>query len=1067
MPERQRLSADLRRDLLVVLFFGVFGALAALIKIPIPHTPLIIDVRWAFGFMGVALVRRRSAALLLTAMLCLAGEHEVGTARALLYNLTYALPFAAFVRLVHGHWLVRLRHPVAYAAGWLGLVLAGNQLFSTPIIWLIASAHKGAFAWSAALEGWAEQPFLEESVAVAVLSALGMAALRTHMALRANEAYLATTLDSIGDAVVVTDNEGRVTRMNPVAEALTGWQLADAQGQPLATIFRIENARTGEPVESPVDRVLREGVVVGLANHTRLIARDGTVRQIADSAAPIRAGDGTGQGVVMVFRDVTEDYARREELRASEERLRLLSDATSVGLLIHRDGRLLDANPHYYAMFGHTPEELKAAGANAMELTIAPEELAHVRACVGRGETRYETVAIHKSGARIPIRIHATTVEFDGRPARAAAVIDMSERHRIEEQILLQSMVLDQIADVVTITDMTGRILHVNDACCRTLGRPREEIVDQTIDTYGEDPEQGATQKEILDATLATGEWAGEVVNRGADGSAVHLLCRTRTVRNERGEAIALCGISTDITALKKAEASLRESEERWQFALEGAEAGVWDYRPETGECYYSPTWCGIIGYGPDELEPSFEGWRRLAHPDDLPHCLRELDRCLQGEIPFYRAEHRLRAKDGAYRWVLSRGKVMQRDHEGRAIRVIGTHTDITERRRMEERLRQSDKLEAIGQLAGGIAHDFNNQLGGIMGYADLLLHRIDDESLRPYAEKIVLAAERAGELTGQLLTFARKGRYTFAPVDLHRIVGDVVSMLEHTIDRRIRIEQILRARRAIVRGDATQLQNALLNLGINARDALPEGGTITFETESVEIRPEDDPIGLRPLPPGPYLQLRVRDNGVGMPADVAQRIFEPFFTTKTEGKGTGMGLAAVYGTVQAHSGAITVESAPEAGSVFRLLLPAASEAEHAPDDPAGADADADGGAERILLVDDEDNIRAVTRELLGAAGYEVDTCADGVEALEAFRAEPERHDLIVLDLMMPKLNGAEVFRAVRAERPDLPILLASGYSLDGDAAPLLEESHTEFVQKPFRGRELLRAVHRLLRARR
>jgi len=382
MPERQRISADLRRDLLVVLLFGALGALAALIKIPIPHTPLIIDVRWAFGFMGVVLVRRWSAALLLTAVLCLAGEHEIGTARAFLYNMVYALPFFVFVRLVHGHWLVRLRHPAAYATGWLGMVLAGHQFFSTPIIWLIISAHKGAFAWSAALEGWKEQPFLEESVAVGILCALGMAALRTHTALRANEAYLATTLDSIGDAVVVTDAEGRVTRMNPVAEALTGWPLADAQGQPLATIFRIENARTGEPVESPVARVLREGVVVGLANHTRLLARDGSMRQIADSAAPIRAGDGTSQGVVMVFRDVTEDYARREELRASEERLRLLSDATSVGLLIHRDGRLLEANSHYFTMLGHAPEDLKAAGANAIERTIAPEELEHVQ--IGR-----------------------------------------------------------------------------------------------------------------------------------------------------------------------------------------------------------------------------------------------------------------------------------------------------------------------------------------------------------------------------------------------------------------------------------------------------------------------------------------------------------------------------------------------------------------------------------------------------------------------------------------------------------------------------------------------------------
>ncbi len=382
---------------------------------------------------------------------------------------------------------------------------------------------------------------------------------------------------------------------------------------------------------------------------------------------------------------------------------------------------------------------------------------------------------------------------------------------------------------------------------------------------------------------------------------------------------------------------------------------------------------------------------------------------------------------------------------DGRKL-LLGVVRDIRERQRMAEQLRQAEKLTAIGQLAGGVAHDFNNQLAGILGYAELLAKRLHDDLLRRYADGIIRSALRASDLTKQLLAFARKGRNLSVPTDPDRLVLEVVELLQHSIDKRIEIRQHLESHPAQILGDPTQLQNALLNLGLNARDAMPQGGVLTFATRLAGDAPDQ-------------IEIVVSDTGIGMDAAVRQRLFEPFFTTKQAGKGTGLGLAAVYGTVQNHGGTITVASEPGHGSTFIIRLPRLREPPSSSSRPTTVRTPLPRKMARILVVEDEDIVRSMVEELLGELGYQVISAADGETAIARFQAEWRDLDLVLLDLILPRMGGAEVFAALQRINAKVRVVVSSGYSLDGTAQGLLDAGAMGFVQKPYQADQIAAAI--------
>ncbi len=388
---------------------------------------------------------------------------------------------------------------------------------------------------------------------------------------------------------------------------------------------------------------------------------------------------------------------------------------------------------------------------------------------------------------------------------------------------------------------------------------------------------------------------------------------------------------------------------------------------------------------------------------------------------------------------------------------------DIRERRRLEEQLRQAQKMEAIGTLAGGIAHDFNNLLGAILGFASLMERDLAaDSPLRTPVQTIITAARRGAELTNQLLAFARGGRYEVRPISLNDVAQEVIRLLSRTVDKAIAIEPRLAEGLAAVEGDAGQLHQMLLNLCINACDAMPAGGRLIIETGNVSLAEEQAQAELE-LPPGPYVQLRVTDTGIGMDAETLQRIFEPFFTTKKEQPGkphSGLGLAMVYGIVRSHSGAIRVSSALGQGSTFEVYLPAL--ARPAPITPPAAVAPA-GGAETVLVIDDEDFIRTLLQRALADAGYTVLLAENGPQALELYRARGPEIDLVILDMGLPHMSGREVFHRLRQLDPHAVVLISSGYAEDDQARAMIEAGAQGFLAKPYDLNELLIRVRQVL----
>ncbi|MBI4976722.1 MAG: transporter substrate-binding domain-containing protein [Spirochaetes bacterium] len=513
------------------------------------------------------------------------------------------------------------------------------------------------------------------------------------------------------------------------------------------------------------------------------------------------------------------------------------------------------------------------------------------------------------------------------------------------------------------------------------------------------------------------------------------------------------------ISDYKKAMDDLKQSEDRFRKLFDGASDAVIVHDMEGRFVDVNKVACDIYGYSRDEMlhltvfdiRPGIElafmqnVWRRVLAEQSI----------------FMEGMHRRR--DGSEFPVEVH---CSRFAEGERPLFFVSVRDITERKKGqealrlgEERLRQSEKLNAIGQLAGGIAHDFNNQLTAILGYADLLADRLEDPRLNHYADGIRKAARRAADLTRDLLSFSRKGKYLTVSVEVHRVIGETVALLEHSIDKRIAIRQVLQAHPSCITGDPTQLQNALLNLALNARDAMPEGGVLTFSTEVTEL--PENAFGFT-IPEGRYAAISVSDTGIGMDGETQRHLFEPFFTTKERGKGTGLGLAAVYGTVKSHQGAVVAQSEQGRGTTVTMYLPVA-EHESASETAASAVHVPAKNSVNILVVDDERYVADLIADMLRALGHTVEICDDGRSAIDLYAKRWGSIDIVVLDMVMPKMGGREVFTAMRAVNPDIKALLVSGYSLEGEAQHILDLGVRGFIQKPFQKDDIARKIAEIL----
>ncbi len=757
-----------------------------------------------------------------------------------------------------------------------------------------------------------------------------------------------TTLYSIGDGVITTDSNGSVKLMNVVAEQLTGVTESEATGKPLEQIFRIINEESRESVENPVQRVLKEGIVVGLANHTILISNDGKERPIADSGAPIRTPTGEVIGVVLVFRDQTEERTtqnrlerKRQELQESLKHAAFLAELIEMSSqplgVSYLDQRLGFVNQAFCDLVGYTKEEL--ANVDWERLTPAEwatkekERLRELRS--DSKPVRYEKEYIRKDGSCVPIElfVHLGRDENGAPEYYYAFITDITDRKNAEVALRIEQdklrNILDNMNDAVRIVNSGHEIEYIN--------RSMEE-------DFG--PVSGRKCYEYFRDSLKPCE-----------------NCGNHVVFIER------------------------------------------------------PTHCEWLSKKTNKTYEIF----------DTP--IRNADGSISRLAIFHDITHR---------------KVIEEEKE-----------------KLQAQLLQSQKMEAVGTLAGGIAHDFNNLLQVILGYSELMMGlKQADEPEYGDLERIHQSAKSGADLVRRLMVFSRKIEPQLVPLDLNNIVKQTQEILNHTIPKMIDIRLELCDDIDQINADPTQVEQILMNLAVNARDAMPDRGNLTIATKTTIL---DDEFcrSHAEIRPGKYVSMSVADTGQGMDRETVKRIFEPFFTTKDLGRGTGLGLAVVYGIVQQHGGYIWCYSEPGKGTVFKIYFPVLEAGQKQVEEVA--ELTPPGGKETVLLVDDEESVRTLAHRTLSVAGYTVMVASDGAEALDVYNKSGKDIDLVILDLMMPKMGGAQCLNELLKVDPAAKVIIASGHSGEGGRDEYIRFGAKDFVEKPYESRILLNIVRFVL----
>ena len=519
--------------------------------------------------------------------------------------------------------------------------------------------------------------------------------------------------------------------------------------------------------------------------------------------------------------------------------------------------------------------------------------------------------------------------------------------------------------------------------------------------------------------------------------------------------------IYNDVTDQKNSEIALKESEERFALAMEFANDGLWDWNLETNEIYYSPVWKSLLGYEDHELPNHFSVWEKLTDPGDVKRSWEMQNELINKKRDRFELEFKMKHKDGHWVDILSRANVIFNEDD-KAVRIVGTHQDITEKRQLEDQLNQAQKMESVGRLAGGVAHDFNNMLSVILGKTEMALEDIDpDQTLYADLKEIRTAARRSADVTRQLLAFARKQTVAPKVVNLNRTIKYILKMLRRLIGEDIDLIWLPNEDLWPVRIDPGQIDQILANLSVNARDAIADVGKLTIETGKAtfdEAYCADHPGFV----PGDFVQLTVSDNGCGMNQETLQNLFEPFYTTKDVDKGTGLGLATVYGIVKQNDGFINVYSEPDQGTTFRIYLPRyLTETEIL--EKKSSDTIPLDGTEAILLVEDEPSILRMTRMMLERMGYKVLAAGTPGEAITLAHEHADQIHLLMTDVVMPGMNGRDLARNMLSLYPNLKRLFMSGYTANMIAHHGVLDEGVQFIQKPFSKQDLAIKVREAL----
>jgi PAS domain S-box-containing protein len=888
---------------------------------------------------------------------------------------------------------------------------------------------------------------------------------RAEEQLRERNAFTESIIASAGEGLIVYDRELRFLVWNPAMEELTSLPAEQVLGREADDLFPdVMAAGVGEDLtralagEAPTSREF-EYVVPRTA-------RRGWVVQ---TNRPHRNADGDIVGVVSSVRNITADHEVSAAIRRSEEQFRTIFEGAGDGLLIHRpDGTIIEANRVACEQLGYRREELlqmsvvdinAPAGAG-----LVPERLNRI---IADGFATFETQHLRRDGSLMPIEIVARTIEFAGGPAVLSVQRDISDRKRAERTAREQARFLQQLIDAIPIPITSkgrdGQIQLANTAFAKGPGLGRTQIVGRTVGELGlvDVGIHDARDRAVLDGE---GIQAYEASMPFADGSVRRLLVTRVPLETEQGEITGVATAAVDISARYEAEQELRRSEARFRTLFERAGDAIFISDLTGRFLEANQTACDRLGYTKEELVGMSA--IDIDTPENAalvgPRIAELLD---TGGLTFETAHVR---RD---RTVIPVEMISTTIELGGQLSVLSIARDISDRKKaeaersaLEDQLRQSQKMEGIGQLAGGIAHDFNNLLTAIRGYASLAIIELDNgSSAREDLQEVERAADRAAALTRQLLAFARRTVLQPSVVDLGASVRSLEPLFRRLIGEDVSLVTLTPPLAGAVMADPGQMEQVIVNLAVNARDAMPDGGVLTIATGETDLDSEYTRAHSMAVP-GRYATLTVSDTGTGMSDDTLSHVFEPFFTTKGPGKGTGLGLATVYGIVRQSGGSVTATSELGRGSAFTVFLPLV---EPRPPEPAETRAVAEPLPARsgtILVVEDDDPVRGFAIRVLQRAGYRVIAASGGAAALAA--AREQTIDLLLTDVVMPTMSGREVANRLAAVVPGLRVLFVSGHDESTIVRQGVLEPNLRYLAKPFTAEALVGAVDAVMEGR-
>ncbi len=769
-----------------------------------------------------------------------------------------------------------------------------------------------------------------------------------------------------------------------------------------------------------------------------------------------------------------------EALREREEQYRLVSNnVPDIIYSLDGEGKIITINNAAFERYGYTEQEAK--GKPFLDFVHPEDHEILINSFLKAMEDKRKFTTglqfriIDENGLShwFELNAHARFDSNDLYTGEDGVLRDITDRKQVEEALRESEekyrLIAENTADLISILDMNLRLIYVSNASMRLRGFTVEEATGQTLKQVLT-PESMRLASAIFEEEMQM-EASGtadpdrtrilELEQYKKGGSTIWVEVHLSFMRAKNGKPIEILMVTRDLTERKQAEKVLAKAEEKFRLITENMLDCVALMDTSGTYQYVTPSYRETLGYEQKDMI-GITGFS-LTHPDDLERIVRLY---LEGIEKGWREtsyETRLRHKDGHYVSLEIRSHALN-DPQGKIVGGVIAARDITarkqaeeEKRLLEERLQQADKMEAIGTLAGGIAHDFNNLLAGIQGYVSMTLMNLkENDQNYERIQRIQDQVQSGSDLTRQLLGFARGGRYEIKPTDINEILEKTSSMFGRT-KKEISIQRKSAKDLWIVEVDRGQMEQVFINLYVNAWQAMPGGGDIYLETQNALLNGEQ--ALFYSVKPGRYVKITITDTGMGMDEKTQERIFEPFFTTKEMGRGTGLGLATVYGIIKGHGGMIYVESEPGHGTTFTIYLPA-SEKEVKTEEIQVDEIVM--GTETILVIDDEKTVMEVNKELLETMGYTVYAAGSGQEGLAVYMEKKDKIDLVILDMIMPGISGSVTFDRLRQINPEVKVLLSSGYSLNGEAQAIIDRGCNGFLQKPFKLEELSRKVREM-----